>query len=816
MPLTLPDARARARTVREVSYEVHLDLRAEETFVASTTVTFSADAGTATFLDLQHAREVRVWLDGVELPSTCYRDDRVHLSDLGERNVAVVEARLPFVTDGDGMNRFVDPVDGEVYVGCYGGMDVARRVFACFDQPDLKAPFTVSVTAPDGWRVLSNGTCSGPDAGGTWRFGPIPPVATYLVAVCAGAWASRTWEHAGQEFGWHCRPSQQPDLDRDLPQLRTVTEAAFDDYAGRFTEPYAFGTYDQVFVPGHNWGAMETPGCVTFRDEMLPPAVTEPALARRRARVIAHEMAHMWFGDLVTFRWWEDTWLNESFADYMGFLVGGAALPGESAFAEFDISSKAGGYAADGRPTSHPVAPRPEDVPDVDTAFNNFDSISYAKGNSCLRQLAFWLGEETFFRGVDRHLSRHRFGTATLEDLVESLGSATDRDVRGWAQDWLRTTGHDTVRVLRPGGGEGHGMPFLRREGARPHRLRVHGYRPSPDGGLVAAWEQVVDLAGDVVALPEADLVVPNSTGETFARVVLDDRSRELVADRLSRVPDEHPRIMVWATLLDEAARAELPVHDLVTLVERHLPQDRAALALEHVLSRAVGVVEALAVPAEVPALLERLCAVARAVLDRSGAPEAVVQTATGTVVATAHDRHLLRAWLADGGPRGPLAPTHRWDALVRLATLGEDVDGPVRKELGRDGSSLARLAALAASAAVPRADAKAAALHRLTAEGTSNREIVALARGLWSPEQRELTDPLVPAYLDRAPGVAGRGQALALVVGRATPRFRWTGAQLAALEEVLGRPGLPPVLARTWADLLHDQRRADRATTGG
>ncbi|GAA1182723.1 aminopeptidase N [Ornithinimicrobium humiphilum] len=808
MALTLDDARGRARIVRDVSYDLFLDLREEDTFLARSTVRFAAEPGSGTFLDLQHASEVRVELNGRQLPEEVHAGDRVALPGLEADNLAVVEARLPYVTDGDGMNRFVDPADGAVYLGCYGGMDVARRVFACFDQPDLKAPFTLTVAAPEGAVVISNGRCDEPDAEGTWSFPATPPVATYLVAVCVGPFASRTWESGGQRFGWHCRASLAADLDRDLPQLRLVTEAAFAYYAERFTEPYAFSDYDQVFVPGHNWGAMETPGVVTFRDELLPPGVTDPALARRRAMTIAHEMAHMWFGDLVTFRWWEDTWLNESFADYMGFLVGGVALPGENALAEFDISRKAGGYAADARPTSHPVAPLPEDVPDVDAAFKNFDPISYAKGNSCLRQLAFWLGEETFFRGVDRHLSRHRFGTATLEDLVGALQEETDRDVTGWAEAWLRTTGHDTLRVVRCEGPDGGTV--LRREGSRPHRVRVTGYDRSGSDGLDRAWEEVVDLADADVPLPDAELVVPNSTGDTFARVDLDERSRTAVADLLRAVPDEHPRILLWATLLDEAARALLPADELVALVEQHLPGERATVVLEHVLTRSAGLVRGRALPAEVPVLLERLSQVALHLLHRADTPDPVVQTAVSVVVSSTTDPGLLRAWLREGGPRGALTPTQRWDALVRLSTLGEDTAPLVETELAADSSSSARLAALSAAAAVPDVAAKADALDRLVAEGTSNREIVALARGLWSAEQRDLVDPLVPTFLEQAPAVARRGQALGLVVGRATPGFRWRAEHLAALEAVLDAGDLPPVLARTWADVLHDQRQAD------
>ncbi|AXH95119.1 aminopeptidase N [Ornithinimicrobium avium] len=806
MPLTLTDARARARTVRDVSCTVHLDLGGDDHVISRSTVRFSAEAGASTFLDLQHAVDVSVTLNGAELHGV-YRDERVHLEDLDGDNEVVVEARMPYVTDGDGMNRFVDPADGQVYLGCYGGMDVARRVFACFDQPDLKAPFTMSVTGRPGWTVLSNGTSAGPDQEQTWTFTTTPPVSSYLVAVCAGTFASRTWEHAGTRFGWHCRASQADDLDRDLAQLRDVTERAFDAYAARFTEPYAFGAYDQVFVPGHNWGAMETPGVVTFRDELLPAGVTDPGLARRRAMTVAHEMAHMWFGDLVTFRWWEDTWLNESFADYMGFLVGGLALPGVDAFAEFDVSRKAGGYAADTRPSSHPVAPRPEDVPDVDAAFNNFDPISYAKGNSCLRQLAFWLGEETFFRGVDRHLTQHRFGTATLDDLVGTLQSVTDRDVIGWAEAWLRTTGHDTLRVVRTD--EGKGMPALRREGSRPHRLRASGYDRAGEDGLVAAWERVVDLDAEEVPLPAADMVVPNSTGDTFAAVALDPAGRELVLERLSAVPDEHPRTILWATLLDEAVQGRLPVGTLVELVEQHLPPEPSTVVVEHVLTRAAAAVRSSAVPADVPGLLDRLALVAVAMLgdDR---PDAAVQNLVATAVGTSRDAALLHGWLRDGGPRGPLAPTHRWDTIVRLAELGERVEDVVEAELRRDSSSVGRLAALSAGAAVPGATVKAATLDRLLAEGTSNRELLALARGLWSAEQRHVVDPLVTAYLDRAPEVARRGQAIALVVGRAAPQFRWTDAQLVALDDAVAGSDLPPVLARTWADLLHDQRRHD------
>ena len=812
--LTLLQARARSRVVTQVeAYSVHLDLTQDDAFTATTTVSFTAVPGESTFLDLQHALDVTVTLNGTELdPVEVHREDRVALPDLLSRNIAVVRARLPYVTDGDGMHRFEDPADGEVYLGCYGGMDVNRRVFACFDQPDLKAPFTVSVAAREGWTVLSNGLpVERPDPAGsegTWTFAATPRLSTYLVTVCAGRWASRTWEHDGLPFGWHARASLAEDLDRDLPGLKEVTQGAFDWYTARFDEPYPFDSYDQVFVPGHNWGAMETPGCVTYRDELLPAGTTPRALARRRSMTIAHEMAHMWFGDLVTFRWWEDTWLNESFADLLGFRVAGEVGAAPGSLAEFDLGRKAGGYAADDRPSTHPVAPRPEDVPDVDSAFSNFDSISYAKGNSVLRQLAFWLGDETFLAGVNAHLTRGRFGTAELADLVASLQAVTDRDVTAWADLWLRTSGVDTLQVRRAE----HG-PVLDLVGERPHRIRVQGYAVRADraeGPLVEElWEEVVDLSAQRPGreLPPADLVLPNSTGDTFARVELDPAGLSTALQVLGALPGEHPRAILWATVLELASRGRLPVEQLVAALEQHLPGESSEVIPDLVLTRSLQVVHQVAVPAQVPDLAERVGQVAlQLLLRRPGATEALAQTATGTAAATLHDADLLRSWLEGGTGHGPLSQAHRWDVLVRLAQVGAPVDDLVRAEARSDPSAAGRLAALSVGAARPAGDAKDEALSRMVAEGTGNREVLALARGLWSPEQRGLVDPLVAAYLRDVVAVARRGQAMALVAGRAAPSFRWRPEQLAALARALDAEDLPPALARTWADLAHDQ----------
>ena len=456
--LTLHEARARAALLADVAYDVALDLTDRETFGVRTRITFTcAEPGASTFLELHAARQVRV--DGGEAE---YADGRIPLRDLGATNEVVVEARLPYVTDGEGMHTFTDPADGEVYASAYVGMDLAHRVFPCFDQNDLKAPISLRVTAPAHWTVLANGRPVGPAGDGRWEFATTPPIPPAMFVVCGGPWVSVTWEHAGLDFGWHARASLAGALERDAADLRRVTETCFDHYARIFEEPYPFDSYDQVMAPGQNWGAVETPGCITYRDELLPlSAPTEPE-RRGRSMVIAHEMAHMWFGDLVTMTWWEDTWLQESFADYLGYRVSEEAAGIEGAFVDFTIGRKPEAYAADERRSTHPVAPRAEDVPDVDAASTNFDALSYAKGNSALRQLVTWIGDDAFFAGVNAYLSRHRWRNATLDDFVAALDDASDRDVRGWVEGWLRRTGFDTLRVTRDGDG-----PVLVREGSR-------------------------------------------------------------------------------------------------------------------------------------------------------------------------------------------------------------------------------------------------------------------------------------------------------------------------------------------------------------
>ncbi len=808
MSLTLAEARTRAAALADVSYDLELDLTAPHSgrYGVRAVVGFTATTS-ETFLELTAATDVEVEVNG-ERTEPAYDGRRLLLSGLAGRNEVVVRARLPYVTDGDGMHLVTDPADGETYASAYLGMDVAQRVFPCFDQNDLKAPVTLSVVADPAWTVLANGRLAERD-GGRWRFARTEPIPLAMFVVCAGPWHSVTWEHAGLPFGWHARRSLAAELDRDAAELRAVTEACFDHYAGLFTEPYAFGSYDQAFVPGQNWGALESPGCVTYRDELLPRGRVTGLLRTRRNAVIAHEMAHMWFGNLVTMTWWEDTWLQESFADYMGFRVSGDAIGDPAALLSFEIGRKPAAYDADLRRSTHAVAPLATDVPDVDAAANNFDAISYAKGNSSLRQLVTWLGDETFLAGLDAYLTRHRLGNATLDDFLAALDAASERDVRAWADLWLREPGHDTLRVTR----DGDGTPVLTRLGRRPHRARVTAY-DLVDSGLVEVGSRVVDVADEPVRLDgwSGRVVVPNSHGETFAALDLDAESWSALATGLSGLDDDLVRAVVWTHAFGALRGRTLAADDFLDLVARHLPAERQPSVVAAVLGRALGVLVPQRLPAARAAaahdVVAEACRRGLASADPVADEQVRVELARG-LAATSRDPEVLRGWLADDRTDAgvELDPSLRWAAVHRLAGLGGLDAAAIEQERLRDGTVEGELGAARALAARPTAEAKAQAWAAISDDDRlSNRMLGAISDGLWSAEHPDLVAPYVAAYLTEAPRLARRGQAFAQEVHRAFPALALSAEQVVLLEQAL-EGDLPTVLRRGWEDRLDDLR---------
>jgi aminopeptidase N len=792
MSLTLAEARARAAMISAVSYDLALDITDPHHFRSRVVARFDTTGGD-TFLELHRAESIEAELDG-EIITTAYDGRRIPLDGLkpGTHEI-IVDARMRYVTDGEGLHAFTDPADGERYVGGYLGLDISQRLFACFDQLDLKAPISLRVTADPAWTVLSNSVPTSNDSG-RHTFAATPPIACDMLVVAAGPFHSVRWEHGGVPMGWHARRSLAAELERDAIELKVVTEACFDHFARVFTEPFPFDSYDQVFVPELNWGAMESPGCVTFNEFLLPRGRVTDDDRRRRAMVIAHEMSHMWFGYLVSPLWWEDAWLNESFADYMGFEVAETVAGFAGTRVSFEAVHKPGAYLADRRRSTHPVAPAAADVPDVATAMTIFDQISYGKGNAVLRQLVTWLGKEDFLAGVNAHLTAHRFGNATLEDLLSALDASSPREVRGWADVWLRRSGHDTIRVTRR-----DDVPVVTREGVRPHRFTVTAYHQ----GLELIGSRMIDLAGDPVPLPEwaGLVVVPNAHGETFARVELDSFSRDALVNGLAGLPDPLVRAGLWTAMLDGP-----PPAAQLELLARQLPREPSPTLVTAALDRTRNHLIRRTLPAgAVPAALQTIAA---ACAD-AGEPDEqrAIALARGLAWAAA-DQAMLRRWLDnDATDHGlTLDPELRWTVVHRLAELGGIDEPEIEAERLRDGTADGVLGALTALAARPTAEAKASAWAAMTGDPEiSVRRFRALAAGLWSPSQRDLVAPYVAGYLAAAPALAERGSAFAAAAGRAFPALALTDQELDLVRDALRR-NVPTVLRRHWNDELDDR----------
>ncbi|MEW2520553.1 aminopeptidase N [Actinacidiphila alni] len=825
--LTRAEAETRASDLTVRRYAIDLDLtRGEEVFGSVSVIAFTADRACDTFAEVKPAVLHRVLLDGVALDPATLDGNRLPLTGLaaGDHELRV-EADMHYSHTGEGMHRFTDPADGEAYVYTQLFMEDVQRVAAAFDQPDLKAVFEVTVTAPEAWTVLGNTvtTRTGP---GRWQLAPTPLISTYLLAVAAGPWHSVRTEHAGLPFGLHCRRSLAPHLDRDAEELFDITRRCFDRYHELFTEPYPFDSYDQAFVPEFNAGAMENPGLVTFRDEYVFRSAFTPTEAQFRAIVVAHEMAHMWFGDLVTLRWWDDIWLNESFAEYMGFQVLSEATDFTGTWTDFAVSRKAWGTDADQRPSTHPVAPDPEAVPDTASALNNFDGISYAKGASALRQLVAWLGREDFLAGINEHFRRHRFGNATLADFIDSLAGATDRDVPGWAAAWLRTTGVDTLTPTATAVSDDTWRLEIGHDGKRPHRIEVGLYdRAADDPARLVARERVtVDIEATATVtthdLPgtRPDVVLLNDGDLTFVKIRFDERSWATLEETLSGLPDPVSRAVTWCAARDLVRDAKIEPRAYLALAASQLPAETDPAIVESVLTFGRTLVaDRYLDPALRPDALGRIAATSRALLADGGpgvrlaATRALIDSAV-----TAGEAAVLRGWYDDGKIPGAadLDPELRWRALLRLTVLGAATAADIDAELERDPSGTGREGAARCRAALPDAAAKEAAWQSMFHDDTlSNYLFAATAQGFWHPEQADLLEPFVARfYPDAVALTARRGAAIADAVGRhAFPATAVTPASLAAGRATLADPGLTPAFARVLTDRLDDLSRAAR-----
>jgi len=838
--LTRDEAVIRAEMLRVHAYRIDLNLTAAadvNTFASTTTILFSAQRpGGDTFVEVKCAQLHEVTLNGVDLDPAGLVGNRLPLLGFAAENELVVRASMAYSNTGEGLHRFTDPEDGAVYLYAQTFLDDAQRVFACFDQPDLKAPFTLTVSAPPGWEVAGNGAGTQVTPG-RWEFATTQPLATYFVSLIAGPYHVRRDEHDGIPLALYCRRGLAAHLDKDADELFGFTKAYFDRYHELFGVRYPFGKYDQAFVPEFNEGAMENAGLITIRDDVIFRSAVADDEREVRAEFIAHEMAHMWFGDFITMRWWDDLWLNESFAEYMGYRLTSEATRFTGAWTSFAVGRKSWGYAADQRPSTHPVAP--DSLPDAGLALLNFDGISYAKGAAVLRQLVAWLGDDVFIAGLRAHFAAHAFGNATLDDLLGALSRASGRDLSAWAEVWLRRA---QVNTLRPEVSVGPDGRFTAVEivqtapseypTLRPHRIAVGVYH---DGSLRQRVEVDLDPTIDagrtnvaeLIGVPAGDFLLLNDGDLTYAKIRFDEASRAGLTTVLPSLADPLARALAWAAAADAVRDAEVPATEFVALCAAGMPVETTPSVLQDLVrfatSRLVdarfphtGVVDRF-LPAEAqPAARATIATALLSAMDAAPPGGGIQLIAARGFISSAgpEDVFRLRGWL-DGSdiPTGlEVDAEMRWTVLGRLAVLGAVGENDIEAEYERDRSASGAEHAARCRAARPDVHAKAAAWRIIVADDSlSNRLVGAAAEGFWQPQQTDFTRPYVQRYFDEMPTAAARrSQMMTLLVSEAAyPRHAVEPETVEAAQRMLARPDLTPSLRRVVIDYTDELQRA-------
>ena len=802
--LTRTEARARARAITVDAMEVSLDLRGDErTFASRTTIRFTATED-STFLDLRPRTLHRIALDGTELDVAALADCRFPLTGLGGSHVLDVEATMAFSTDGQGLHRSVDPADGEVYIYGHMFLDAAPTVFACFDQPDLKAPYTVRVEAPPTWRVLGNGAARH-TAEGVWELATTAPLATYFVTICAGPWVRVEAEHDGIPLGIHARASLEAALHAQAEQILTVTRQSFDYYHRLFGIRYPFGEYHQVFAPEFNAGAMENPGCVTIRDIYLFRGAATNDEILTRSNTIAHEMAHMWFGDLVTMRWWDDLWLNESFAEYMAHRTCVEATEFTEAWVDSTMARKLWGHAAERAPSRHPVAGSA--APTAQAALNNFDGIAYAKGSAVLRQLITFIGDEAFVAGVRDYLTSLAFGNGELADFLAAMGRASGRDLSEWSRVWLETEGLDDLSAFQATGRVARSTPDYVPRVRRPHTFDIAGFSSGTEvfrvrGTLTKAtqrWPELLDA-------PPADIVLPNASDLTWAVSSLDEETLANLPDGLASIPDVQARAIAWLALLDGMYAARIDPRDVLTCVGRAWPVESNESILNRVSAQVIGrILPVYLPPSEVAGARAEVAAAADQLLRRAPTQGGRL-IAARMFVQTVDDVALLREWLSgEALPEGLAEDSDfRWYVVRALAALGA-MDAEEIGYFQRVDDSLAgQQSALSALAMRPTADAKAWAWRELTENrDRSNYDLNAIASAFWTAPDLDLVRPYAARYFTDIPALASwlGEDALGNVAALGYPLRLVEPETLDLGRALLSRTDLSPAVARSVVD---------------
>ncbi|MET8012659.1 aminopeptidase N [Streptomyces sp. NPDC005271] len=843
--LTREEAQQRARLLTVDAYEIELDLSGAQeggTYRSVTTVRFTAaEAGAESFIDLVAPTVHEVVLNGEALdPAEVFKDSRIALPGLlAGRNDLRVVADCAYTNTGEGLHRFVDPVDQQAYLYTQFEVPDARRVYASFEQPDLKATFQFTVTAPEGWTVISNSPTPEPKDN-VWRFEPTPRLSTYVTALIVGPYHSvhSSYEKGGRSvpLGIYCRPSLAEFLDSDA--IFEVTRQGFEWFEEKFDYPYPFAKYDQLFVPEFNAGAMENAGAVTIRDQYVFRSKVTDAAYETRAETILHELAHMWFGDLVTMEWWNDLWLNESFATYTSIACQ-AHAPGSKwphAWTTFANSMKTWAYRQDQLPSTHPIM---AEINDLDDVLVNFDGITYAKGASVLKQLVAYVGMDEFFQGVQAYFKRHAYGNTRLSDLLGALEETSGRDLKTWSKKWLETAGINILRpridtddsgtitsfavrqeapVLPPGA---KGEPTL-----RPHRIAIGLYDLDATGKLTRTERIELDVDGELTEVPaltgekRSAVILLNDDDLTYAKVRLDPDSLAVVTEHLGDFEESLPRALCWASAWDMVRDGELPTRDYLALVLSGIAKE-SDIGVVQSLHRQVKL--ALDLYAAPDWRETGLAKWTEAALDhlRAAAPGSDHQLAWARAfVATARtdDQLALVSGLLDGTETidGLAIDTElRWALLERLAATGRADEGAIAAELERDKTSAGERHAATARAARPTGQAKAEAWASVVEDDKlPNAVQEAVIAGFVQTDQRELLAPYTEKYFAAVKDVwESRSHEMAqqIVVGL-YPSLQVSQDTLDATDAWLASAEPPPALRRLVTESRAGVERALKA----
>ena len=765
------EARERSNHLAVTSYVVTIDVcQGPENFIAKSIVKFSCNKpGYDTFIDAVGKRIISAKLNGVDVDVASYDGESVFLKGLAAENELVIEILGDYSKTGEGLQYSVDPADNEVYLYSQGETAYIRKMYPCFDQPDLKATFQLTVTAPAHWEVISNSPVKAKnsiaDEKNVWEFLPTPRIPTYITALIAGPYYHVHDEYVGEKtvpLGIYCRKSLAESLDPE--DIFLVTKQGFAYFEKVFGLAYPFEKYDQIAVVDFNWGAMENSGAVTFLENLLVfrSKVTE-RMYDARANTILHEMAHMWFGNMVTMQWWDDLWLNESFAEWSSHLASAEGTRFVTAWTGFNSERKNWAYRQDQLSSTHPIV---SDMIDIETVNANFDGITYAKGASVLQQLVAHVGRDNFIAGLQKYFAKHAFANTTLDDLLVELTATSGRDLKPWVSTWLQTAGVNTLRPKLEIADDKYSKIEIMQEAPlvpagskelRPHRLAVGLYdvkgddvvlRKSVELDVAGASTTVTELAGEKVA----DLLLINDRDLSYAKVRLDERSIATLKSHLGNISDGLTRAMCWAISWDMLRDAEISATDFIEIALAGLPGESDITVVTVIGNQLTTAVELYANPANRDALRIKVAdGIANLLASAKAESDHQLQYArifTGLAVTDGHGKQ-LRA-LLDGKLAGLKVDADlRWTFVLALCERGLFTRAELDAELERDNTINGQLGHATCVAAFPTADAKAAAWNSITKEDLTSSIRASIHRGFMRSGQRDLLAAYVDPYFD-------------------------------------------------------------------